>query len=286
MNNTTQFSPLTSGRTIIFIDGAYLQRILNDQFGGGKLDYAVLSSMLSGSSELLRTYYYDCCAHENASYRRFLNALTRIPAFKIRLGQIALGANGARFQKGVDVQLAVDLMRLSINNRRFTNAVIVAGDADFVPAITQAADLGVKTVLVHGRPDETVFVAKSLIKACDDHIEIGEELIEACRMPGSPVNWRRRSDATPAKAALVAPQPVLPEVTRLAPEGQLDRAVDGEVVDAHSGCTVTAHSGAVVIARPHSRVRALKGSTVYLFDDVSFSCNVGSLVIPVGPASL
>lgn len=263
------------GRTVILIDGAYLQRLLNDQFGGGKLNYAKLAKALAGNNELLHTYYYDSCSRENVNYDRFLNALRHIPGFIVRQGLLATGPTGGFVQKGVDVQLAVDLTRLSYSGKgsRVNHVIILTGDGDFVPAIFVARENGIKVTLVHGRRTNDIFVARALIQACDEHIELTREFIDACRLTPSvrPVREPRCAQITAV---------VLPDANRVADRNN-DRVLEGEVVDCPAGSTVLVQKGGVAIARPGSRVHALKGAVVYLHEQVEFTGTSGFKLIPV-----
>jgi hypothetical protein len=48
-------------RAAIFIDGAYLDFTLRQEFAGVRIDYGKLSSeLLPAGMDLLRTYYYCC----------------------------------------------------------------------------------------------------------------------------------------------------------------------------------------------------------------------------------
>ena len=48
-------------RTAIFIDGAYLDHVLRDEFQHARIDFAKLSARMAGDAPVLRTYYYSDC---------------------------------------------------------------------------------------------------------------------------------------------------------------------------------------------------------------------------------
>lgn len=86
-------------RTAIFIDGAYLDFTLRDEFGGVRIDYERLSTEMAASLELLRTYYYHCPPYQSATpteeererkakFDRFHYALQSIPRYEVRLGKL------------------------------------------------------------------------------------------------------------------------------------------------------------------------------------------------------
>ena len=60
------------GRVAIFIDGAYLEFVLRDEFHEARIDHQALSKHLAGDSDILRTYYYQLPSvpRESANQRR------------------------------------------------------------------------------------------------------------------------------------------------------------------------------------------------------------------------
>ena len=139
-------------RCAIFIDGAYLEFVLKQEFGRPSVDFAGLVSKIAGSSDLLRAYYYDCLPYQSARptpdeserfarRQKFHHALNLIPRFEVRLGKLAFRGhqNGRPIfeQKRVDILLGVDLVQLAAKHQ-ITDAMIVAGDSDFLPAVEAA----------------------------------------------------------------------------------------------------------------------------------------------------
>ena len=149
----------------IFIDGAYLTKVLRNEFNHARIDFEALSNAMVGETSLLRTYYYDCLPYlSNPStpperdrfnaIRRFHDALRLLPRFEVRLGRLEHRGNDAdgnpRFeQKRVDILLGVDMVQLATKGH-IREAVIVAGDSDFIPAISVAKSEGVIVRLFHG----------------------------------------------------------------------------------------------------------------------------------------
>ena len=87
-------------RVAIFIDGAYLDFMLRDEFNGARIDYSLLSRSLSCNLDILRTYYYHCLPYQGspptleeserfAKAESFFNSLRRLPRYEVRLGKIA-----------------------------------------------------------------------------------------------------------------------------------------------------------------------------------------------------
>ena len=50
---------MANERVAIFIDGAYAQRVVTDEFGGVGIDFGKLADKMAGGSSILRTYYYN-----------------------------------------------------------------------------------------------------------------------------------------------------------------------------------------------------------------------------------
>ncbi len=145
-------------RAAIFVDGAYLDHVLKYEFDDARIDYLALFRCLAGEQDLLRAYYYHCPAYQGnpptdeereryAAQRKFFSALERMPRCTVRLGRLAYRGktrSGRRQfeQKRVDILLGVDLALLSAK-QAIREAVIVAGDSDFIPAVTVAKAEGV-----------------------------------------------------------------------------------------------------------------------------------------------
>jgi uncharacterized LabA/DUF88 family protein len=90
--------------------------------------------------ELLRVYWYDAARDRVPTIdQRVIAQMARV---KLRLGN--LNARGQ--QKGVDAQIRADMEALA-RHRAVTDAVLVAGDEDMVPAVEAAQAYGVRVHL-------------------------------------------------------------------------------------------------------------------------------------------
>ena len=90
--------------------------------------------------ELLRIYWYDAARDRVPTIdQRVIAQMSRV---KLRLGN--LNARGQ--QKGVDAQIRADMEALA-RHRAITDAVLVAGDEDMVPAVEAAQAYGVRVHL-------------------------------------------------------------------------------------------------------------------------------------------
>lgn len=178
-------------RAAVFIDGGYFQKVLRYVFDSSRIDFEAFSDKICGNCERLRTYFYFCMpfqstpptAEERERYSRadkFIFSLSRLNRFEVRLGKlIYIPSVDEYVQKRVDVLLSVDLVRMSWG-RQIGKAVLVTGDSDFVPAIQAAKDAGVLTVLYYSRAHPQVSALDELLYACDERIEITQDLIASC----------------------------------------------------------------------------------------------------------
>ena len=177
-----------AGRVAVFIDGAYLEYVLREEFAMPKIDFATLSNCMAGSTEILRTYYYHCLpwqgnpptADESLRYstrRSFFTALERLPRYRVRYGKLAYRGDDTKGnpiyeQKRVDILLSVDLVQLS-SKSQIQEAILVAGDSDFIPAVTAAPAEGVLVRLFHGgRPHADLW------ELSDERVRIDQALID------------------------------------------------------------------------------------------------------------
>ena len=179
-----------ANRVAIFIDGAYLDNVLKEEFRNVRIDYQALSERLSGESDILRTYYYDCPPYQGnpptdeekeryASRRSFFTALERLPRYTVRLGRLGVRYSRSgerRFeQKQVAILLGVDLVQLAAK-QNIQEAILVTGDSDFIPAVTAAKFEGISVRLFHGAKPHS-----NLWQEADDRVQFDQEFIDSIR---------------------------------------------------------------------------------------------------------
>ena len=90
--------------------------------------------------ELLRVYWYDAARDRVPTIDQ--RVIAQMAWVKLRLGN--LNARGQ--QKGVDAQIRADMEALA-RHRAITDAVLIAGDEDMVPAVEAAQAYGVRVHL-------------------------------------------------------------------------------------------------------------------------------------------
>jgi len=178
----------------IFIDGGYLDGVLKYELDSAKIRYErfaeAVASEIHPDIDVLRTYYYHCLPWKSSdptpeeserfgSMQSFLDKLDNLPRFEVRKGRLARRKDGGGKhsfeQKGVDVLMSIDLVKLSVG-RHITHAVLVTGDSDFVPAVKEARNAGVSVWLFHGdRPHNELW------KEADERRRITRDGLEGVR---------------------------------------------------------------------------------------------------------
>lgn len=149
-------------KTAIFIDGGYFKEV-SWKIIQRNIDFLKLIENMRGNEKLLRAYYYYCrrFVSENpseeervrqAKQESFFNYLYRVPHLECKFGRLErhLSDNGTSefVQKQVDVLMAIDLVTLSTKHL-ITNAKIITGDSDLIPAIQVAKNEGVVVELFY-----------------------------------------------------------------------------------------------------------------------------------------
>jgi uncharacterized LabA/DUF88 family protein len=185
------------GRGVVLIDNGYLSAILRDEFASVRVDYLKLSDTICRGYHRLRTYVYDCMPYQAdppteeqkqlyAGKQKFFQALSKLPSFEPRFGRQRPRAGGY-IQKGVDVLLAVDLVRLS-SKGQIQKAFLIAGDGDYVPAVKTAKDEGVSVTMYHSgafQRDADGHMhpkySNELWDACDTRLVLDDRLINQCK---------------------------------------------------------------------------------------------------------
>src|SRR5215831_13665863 len=110
--------------------------------------------------ELLRVYWYDAARDRVPTIDQ--RVVAQMPWVKLRLGN--LNARGQ--QKGVDAQIRADMEALA-RHRAITDAILVAGDEDMVPAVEAAQAFGVRVHLWGVEPPYGTNQAERLVWESD-----------------------------------------------------------------------------------------------------------------------
>jgi uncharacterized LabA/DUF88 family protein len=134
---------------MIFIDGSNMYHSLKSYFRRTDLDIGRFSSRLLDRRRLVRVYYYNAkvgMKEEPERYKdqqKFFDGIAAIPYTELRLGRLVYNnwPNSPPYEKGVDIQLATDMITHSFKNN-YDVAILVAGDSDYVGALQAVKDNG------------------------------------------------------------------------------------------------------------------------------------------------
>ncbi len=142
----------------VFVDGQYVRSELrqaggDDEFDPSKPARLVRNELLANRRFIpVRVFYYDAMPDEATPEERerqeaYFARLRALPDTHVVLGEVRRGAKKRREQKGVDVQLAVDSLRMAM--ARVTDAIgLVTGDADFAPLVRAIRETGVHVIVL------------------------------------------------------------------------------------------------------------------------------------------
>jgi uncharacterized LabA/DUF88 family protein len=171
MTETSAPLPLLS-RYAIMVDVGYIYASAGELLFGAtarkeyKVDADKLIQALTRHAEdhvrgeLLRVYWYDAARDRVPTFDQ--RVIAQMPWVKLRLGN--LNARGQ--QKGVDAQIRADMEALA-RHRAITEAILVAGDEDMVPAIEAAQAFGVRVHLWGVEPPYGTNQAERLVWESD-----------------------------------------------------------------------------------------------------------------------
>ena len=135
---------------MIFIDGSNMYHSLKAYFKRTDIDLGCFSDKILDKRRLVRMYYYNAVVGKVEEPERFkdqdkfFKSVAAIPYTELRLGRLVYTnqwPNSPPFEKGVDVQLATDMITHAFKNN-YDVAILVAGDNDFVGAIQAVKDNG------------------------------------------------------------------------------------------------------------------------------------------------
>ena len=147
-------------RVAVFIDGSNFYNGLRDNVGRMDVDFHRFGNKLAemAEGELLRIYYYNAKVDPEfdpdnfEKQQRFITHLAHTPHLTLRLGKLvyyqvrgeeaATGRKHYAVEKGLDVKLAIDLVRLAVN-RACEVAVIVSGDKDLADVVEYGKEMGI-----------------------------------------------------------------------------------------------------------------------------------------------
>lgn len=180
-----------------FLDGGYLEKVIQHDHDRASIDYEKLVAAMTGNEHLLRAYYYNCLPFQGehptqeerdrySGKRRFYDALERLPRFDVKLGRLTLlgySDEGRPIvqQKRVDIMLATDMVNLAIKGR--VNSIsLFTGDSDLIPAVEHAKNEGVRITLWHGSlSNDSTAPSRDLYKLADERVHLSGQTVNEIR---------------------------------------------------------------------------------------------------------
>ena len=178
-------------RIMIFVDGSNFYFGLKEMFRRYPeiekgLDYYKLAKILSHNRKLIRIYYYIGQVQEKddpvryRSQQKYLTHIQQTQLCALRLGKLL--RRGTTFtEKGVDVMLVTDLLRLARLNS-YDTAILISGDGDFVSAIKEVQDMGKQVELAYF-PLQNSFDLRNI---SDRYRELTPVLLKLCSLKTLP----------------------------------------------------------------------------------------------------
>src|SRR6266699_101965 len=165
--------------------------------------------------ELLRVYWYDAARDRVPTIDQ--RVIAQMAWVKLRLGN--LNARGQ--QKGVDAQIRADMEALA-RHRAITDAILVAGDEDMVPAVEAAQAFGVRVHLWGVEPPYGTNQAERLVWESDTVEVLERARIEPYFAPQPTADTAHagahghdRSDHSPATSGISVGQITAPSPAQL-----------------------------------------------------------------------
>jgi len=133
-------------QTLLAIDGANLAHAARDM--GMKIDYAQLKRYINTQFGSLEARIYVGADANNLNQKAWFKHL-RQSGYVVKTKPVIWYGNTPK--ANVDVDVAVDLIADGAN---FKNVVLCSGDGDYLPAVTELQQQGIK-VIVLNRPGQT-----------------------------------------------------------------------------------------------------------------------------------
>ena len=136
-------------RVMIFIDGSNMYHSMKGHFKRTDVDIGRFCNKLLDKRRLVRIYYYNArVGHTEEPERyehqqKFFSSVQATPYTELRLGRLVYHnwPNSPPYEKGVDIQLATDMITHSFKNN-YDVAILVGGDSDYVGALQAVKDNG------------------------------------------------------------------------------------------------------------------------------------------------
>lgn len=171
-------------RLMIFIDGSNLYHSLKAVFKRTDIDIGKFCQKMVERRRLVRIYYYNAIVGRREEPERFrdqenfFKSVAAIPYVELRLGRLVYvnWPNTPPYEKGVDIQLATDLLTHNFKNN-YDVAILVAGDTDYVGALQAVKDNGKNIEVALFGKEQT---SRPLREVADKVITVDGRYMKSC----------------------------------------------------------------------------------------------------------
>jgi uncharacterized LabA/DUF88 family protein len=205
-------------RVMVFIDGSNMYHSLKAFSNRTDIDLGKFCNKLLEKRRLIRIYYYNARVgrkEEPERYihqRQFFDSVSAVPYTEVRLGRLVYNnwPNSPPYEKGVDVQLATDMLTHSFKNN-YDTAVLVAGDNDFVSALQAVKDNGKHIEVALFGKEET---SRELRRVADKILPVNPRFLNDCwkQSRQSRRGKYRRPEAAHPEVQITKPEVNQPEI--------------------------------------------------------------------------
>jgi uncharacterized LabA/DUF88 family protein len=134
------FLTSSSDKIMVFIDGANFF-YSSKRAGLEKTSIKKLVEVVAEKRNLRRAYYYSSYIANDSKKLKFFEELKK-EGIETRVAELRVTDSGAK-EKGIDILLAVDMLKLCRNNA-YDTAVLVSGDEDFCELVSAVKDFGAR----------------------------------------------------------------------------------------------------------------------------------------------
>ncbi len=232
-------------RTAILIDGNNFYKGCQLNFNRTDVDFSKLGQKLCRAvdGELLRVYYYNAHVSKTIDplgYQRqqkFFDNLRATPFITLKLGHLvyhrvrnnqAFSSQFFPTEKGIDVQIAVDMIRLGLL-KSCEGVILVSGDSDYIYAVRFAKDLGCN-LFVASFPQGG---SNELRNEGDGFILMDEPFIQGCFIRTTPYTRREPFISPERPTVAVEARDMRPELYDF--EGDIEPLQPGETTGTTGG---------------------------------------------------
>jgi len=140
-------------KVMIFIDGGYLRKGFQATLGSDRIKFTDLANLLISfvrrghiEGELVSVFYYDAIVdatenlNEHKIQNKYFEEIRKCDFYEVKLARLKTSESGYK-QKGVDVQLAIDMVTKAYQGQ-YDIAILVSGDDDLIDAVKAVKEAG------------------------------------------------------------------------------------------------------------------------------------------------